>query len=313
VIVYKRNVVFYPLVFFSKIELYMEIAMRKYFSFLVVLFHFTMFKIGYSREPSYALREFSGQSSAYSGGGSAGVFDSSAAQVNPAGLALVKELAVGGQAMWRGENIQYSEASVHDSSMSEISASFLARWSTKNAGGKDRSFSLGLAERFGDSGWLLGLGGQYFQVENTPEEKLNGKKKYSDVVSIRAGVIYVLSESLAVAAASGGYFDKFQKEKHHQVGLALGFAQHFTLTADSVFYDTTWQQVMSSLSISAKQFLDLRVSYGYELPLSQHFGAVGFEVKSDKVRLNYNLSKESLSSQRLTHTVGVTLMVGASS
>ena len=98
-----------------------------------------------ARVPVSALTDPFGATAGLFGGGTAVIGDVSAVDHNPAGLALTKEVAITGEAMWRDASTLAVEAGVADSLMSEIAAGLKGRLSTKASGAKDRRFSAGLA------------------------------------------------------------------------------------------------------------------------------------------------------------------------
>ena len=257
-----------------------------------------------ARMPSPALRTLGGQGGALSGGGTAHVNDVSAADLNPAGIALSREVTLGGEMNWRNNNTQYVEGGIQDSLMSEVAAVLKARLATENSGGKDRRFTLGLAERIGTSSFILGVGGDYSQIERP-----GGKKNdYDDNPRIRAGVIWAVNESLALGARTDGYFDKYLP-KQHALGASYGLFGYYLINADLVFERSKPEKYIGGATVMAKDYLDLRVSYGYAISSSSHFGAAGIVLKSQQFRLFYNLSKPNLRDSQIDQTIGAALSV----
>lgn len=261
------------------------------------------------RVPVAPLREPFGATGALSGGGTALVGDLSASDNNPAGLALSKEVAVTGEAKWSDSNTTAVEAGVADSLMSEIAAGLKARLSTKSTGAKDRRFTLGLAERLGESAWVIGLGGDWIQTERPQRERDAGKSRYVDTPRLRAGVVYNLTESISLGARSDGWLDRSDKTKSHAVGTAIGFAGYYVLNGDVVFADTDPDKALFGLTVMAKDYLDLRVSYGYGIQTKTHGGAAGIALKSQQFRLYYTLSKPAFREKPLYHQIGAGLIV----
>ena len=210
------------------------------------------------RAPVSSLTDPFGATAALSGGGTAIVGDLSAADGNPAGLALAKEVAISGEAKWRDSNVRAVEAGVHDSLMSEVSAGLKGRLSTRASGAKDRRFTLGLAERVNDSPWVIGLGGDYIQIERTEAEQAEGKSHYVDTPRLRAGVIYNISEFFLIGVRSDGWLDHFRKQTSNAAGLAIGFAGYYVFNADLVFRDTKADKALFGFTVLPKQYLDLR-------------------------------------------------------
>ena len=256
------------------------------------------------RSPSPAMRTLGGQGGALSGGGTAHVNDTSAADLNPAGIALSREVSIGGEMNWRSNNTQYVEAGVQDSLMSQVAAVLKARLTTANSGGKDRRFTLGIAERISSSSFILGVGGDYSQIERP-----GGKKNdYDDNPRLRAGAIYALNESLAFGIRTDGYFDKYLP-KQHAAGASFGLFGYYLINGDIVFERAKLDRYIAGATIMAKDYLDLRVSYGYAISSSSHFGAAGIVLKSQQFRFFYNLSKPNLRVNQIDQTIGAALSV----
>jgi hypothetical protein len=258
-------------------------------------------------EPVSSLTEPFGVSAALLGGGSAVTGDLSAVDFNPAGLSLTKELLVSGEVKWTQANTTAFEAGVQDSKMSDVAAGLKYRASTRYTGQKSRRFSLGFAQAVQDSGFIVGIGGDYRQVERTPVEREAGQAQFRESPRLRAGAIYRLSDSLILAGASDGWFDNYVKEKRHTLGLAVAFAQHYILNGDLIFKDSDPFETTFGLTVLAKEFLDLRVGYGYQLDSKRQKAAAGFTVKSQQFRLLYTISRADLRRSETFHQVAVGL------
>lgn len=261
------------------------------------------------RVPVSALSEPFGVSAALFGGGTALVSDLSATDANPAGLALSKEIAVSGEAKWAKANVLAVEAGVADSLMAEIAAGLKARMTTKASGARDRRFSLGLAERIGGGPFVLGIAGDYIQVERTDAERSDGAKRFRETPRLRAGAIYNIGETFLVGVRSDGWFDRYNTTKVHAIGAAFGFAGYYIASADLVFADTTPDQALFGLTLLAKDYLDLRVSSGYGIESKRNGGAASVTLKSQQFRLSYTFTKPVFSQKPFSHLVGAGLVV----
>ena len=241
------------------------------------------------------------------GGGSAVVGDLSSVDINPAGLAQTKEVVLSGEIKWTKANITGLEAGVQDSMMSEVAAGLKYRTTTKYSGGKDRRFSLGFAQPISESGFVVGLGGDYRQVERSERERDSGQNRYRETPRLRAGLLYRLSDSLILSGVTDGWLDNYDKEKKHTLGAATAFSQHYILSADVIFKNANPDRALFGLTVLAKEFLDLRVGYGYGLDNKQQSAAAGFTVKSQQFRLLYTVSKSDLRKSDIFHNLGVGL------
>jgi hypothetical protein len=248
-----------------------------------------------------------GVSAGLLGGGSAVVSDVSAVDLNPAGLALAKEVLISGEVKWTKANTTAVEAGVQDSLMSEVAAGLKYRTSTKYSGGKDRRFSLGFAQPISESGVIVGIGGDYRQVERSQQERDAGQSRFRESPVLRAGGLYRLSDSVLLAAATDGWLDNYVKERKHTFGAATAFAQHYILNADLVLHNAEPFEALFGFTVLAKEFLDLRVGYGYQLDSKRQKAAAGFTVKSQQFRLLYTVSKTDLRKSDVFHQVGVGL------
>jgi hypothetical protein len=256
-----------------------------------------------------ALTDPFGQAGALMGGGTATVNDMSAADFNPAGLALSKEVSLTGEAKWRDSSTLAVEAGVLDSLMSEIAAGLKARMSTKASGAKDRRFTLGLAERLAGSPVVVGIAGDYQQIQRSQTERSGGKSKTKDTPRLRAGGLYNFSENFLLGVSTDGWLDNINKEKRHAIGLGLAFAGYYLLNADVLFKDTSPDQTVFGLTLGAKEYLDLRVGYRYGLDSKIHSGAAGVTLKSQQFRLYYTLSRPILRQGPFFHQIGAGLIV----
>jgi len=282
------------------------------FAALTAVFSFFAFSPSFARAgraPVSALTDPFGTTAALSGGGTAVVGDLSAADANPAGLALSKEISIMGEARWRDVNIRAVEAGVHDSLMSEVSAGLKARLSTRASGAKDRRFTLGLAERMGDGPLVIGIGGDYIQVQRSKAETDAGKSKYIDTPRLRAGIVYNLSEFFLFGLRTDGWLDHVRKETSNAVGLAFGFAGYYVLNGDLIFRDVKMNKTTVGITVLPKAYLDLRLSYGYGIESKLNSGAVGVALKSDAFRLYYTLAKPVLREKPIDHSIGAGFII----
>ncbi|MCA2961471.1 MAG: hypothetical protein IOD12_14565 [Silvanigrellales bacterium] len=262
-----------------------------------------------ARVPVSALNEPFGASAALFGGGTAIVGDLSATDANPAGLALSKEIAITGEAKWAKANVLAVEAGVTDSLMAEIAAGLKARTATEASGAKDRRFSLGLAERLGESAFVVGLAGDYIQVERSDAERASGGKRFRETPRLRGGVIYNISETVLVGARTDGWLDRYDTTTSHALGAAFGFAGHFVANLDLVFANTKPDRALFGLTLLAKDYLDLRVSSGYGIESKRNGGAAGVTLKSQQFRLYYTFTKPVFSQKPFFHQVGAGIVV----
>ena len=250
-----------------------------------------------------------GQASMLQGGGTAIVNDLSAADYNPAGLGLVREVLISAEAKWTEANVTAVEAGVRDSAMSEVAAGLKMRQSTKYSGAKDKRYTLGFAQGIADTSWVVGLAGDYRQIERTAAERQAGQRTYRETPRLRGGLIYALTSELILGARTDGWLDNIDKDKAHAIGIGVAFLNYYLANADLVFANTKPSKTAFGLTILAKDYLDLRVGYGYSLESKIQAGSAGVTVKSNQFRLYYVVSKPAFKESRIFHQIGAGLVV----
>lgn len=106
------------------------------------------------------------------GGGRGHVTDFSAADNNPAGIALQKTYTVSGELGWSGQKARQAEAAACDSATSELAACIKFRQTQSITGAKDRRYTVGFAESLQQmGGMILGVGGITYSLrKNAPLE-----------------------------------------------------------------------------------------------------------------------------------------------
>lgn len=261
------------------------------------------------RAPTPALVRDSGSAAALSGGGTAHVNDLSAAQLNPAGLSLSREFSGGGEIHWQDDSLLSSEAGVMDSVMSEVAAAFVVRQATAASGGRDRRYTLALSERLGgDSPFIVGFGGDYFQIEGEPREAPL-KNRLRDNLRLRLGFIYGLSEWLQLGVRSEGFPDK-RRPREHAAGVSATLDNYYIFNGDLVFSNEKLASTLLGVTVLAKEYLDLKLSYGYALgSAAHHLGAAGVTLKSQHIRLFYTIAKADLKRQAVDQNFGLALTI----
>ncbi len=258
------------------------------------------------------LQRRSGMSAMLSDGGTASVTDVSSVDNNPAGLGITRELAATGEFSWKGTNAQFMEGGVLDSFISDVlTAGVKARQTTKHTGGKDRRFTLGLAGHLTDSSFVFGAALDYTMLD-TKAVTVENPLPYKNATPFRArfGGIFLLSESIRLGVRSDGYFDD-EEPLEHAAGVAWLLGNAAVINADVVFLKKEpWQYIVGA-SIFAKGYLDVHVSYGYDLNSLAHRGSAGAVFKSNQFRLYYTLSKPRLSEDLINHTIGATAVLSS--
>ena len=248
-----------------------------------------------------------GVSASLLGGGFAHVSDSSAADHNPAGIALQKTYTVAGEFGWIGQKSRVVEAGACDSKVSELAACFKLRQTQKITGAIDRRYTLGLAEVLGN-GFILGLAGDYVQFA---DERLFPAEKAPDKTGqrLRLGLSYSLAEGVLVGASSDGLYDSTNTPKTHGVGASLQFGQYFLFNGDLHFDADTLREMLIGATVFPRDFLDFAVSYGFDPKGSRHRIAGGVVVKSQQARLVYSVVRSSEQSSQLFHTFGIAMFM----
>ncbi|MFZ9521622.1 MAG: hypothetical protein ACO3A4_14200 [Silvanigrellaceae bacterium] len=252
-----------------------------------------------------------GVSATLLGGGFAHVTDASAADHNPAGIALQKSYTVGGEFGWVGQKSRIVEAGACDSMTSELAACFKFRQTQKVTGAMDRRYTLGLAEAFG-SGLNIGLAGDYVQFaeERLPPAGLVTEKTGQ---RLRVGLTYTLAEGLLVGLSSDGIYDSTKTPKNHGAGASLQIGQYFLFNGDLHFDADTLREILVGATVFPRDFLDFAVSYGFDPKQSRHRIAGGVVVKSQQARLLYSVVRSSEQSSQLFHSFGIAMFMAGDS
>jgi hypothetical protein len=252
-----------------------------------------------------------GLSASLLGGGFAHVSDSSAADHNPAGIALQKDYTIAGEFGWTGQKSRVVEASACEPKPSELSGCIKMRQTQKVTGATDRRYTLGLAEAIGN-GFILGLAGDYVQFA---EERVLPAVKVSQKTGqrLRAGLTYALAEGVLVGVSSDGLYDSTNTPKTHGAGASLQVGQYFLFNGDLHFDADTLREMLIGATVFPRDFLDFAVSYGFEPKSSRHRIAGGVVVKSQQARLVYSVVRSSEQSSQLFHTFGIAMFVAGES
>ncbi|MEN9825287.1 MAG: hypothetical protein RI953_1032 [Pseudomonadota bacterium] len=252
-----------------------------------------------------------GLSASLLGGGFAHVSDSSAADHNPAGIALQKTYTVAGEFGWTGQKSRVVEAGACDSTTSELGACFKFRQTQKVTGAVDRRYTLGLAEAFGN-GFILGLAGDYVQFA---QERVLPAVKVAEKTGqrLRAGLTYTLAEGVLVGVSSDGLYDSTNTPKTHGAGASLQVGQYFLFNGDLHFDADALREMLIGATVFPRDFLDFAVSYGFEPKSTRHRIAGGVVVKSQQARLVYSVVRSSEQSSQLFHTFGIAMFMAGES
>ena len=240
------------------------------------------------------------------GGGRGHVTDASAADSNPAGIALQKTYTVGGEMGWTGQKSRQAEAAACDSTTSELAACFKFRQTQAVTGAKDRRFTLGLAEELSQAGGLiLGLAGDYVQYaeDRAPDAILPPASKTGQ--RLRLGAIYKISEGLFLGGSSDGLYDTTDTARAHGVGFSLQGGRYFVFNGDFNFAADALSEMVAGMTIFPRDFLDLALSYGYDPRSSQHNIAAGLVVKSQQARLLYSVVRSNALPSKWIQRVGI--------
>jgi hypothetical protein len=246
-----------------------------------------------------------GVSASLLGGGRGHVSDASAADRNPAGLALQKTYTVSGDLGWIGQKARLAEASACDSSTSDLAACFKFRQTQKITGARDRRFSLAIAEALGN-GLIVGLAGDYVQFA---EERVSPATpvSYKTGQRLRLGAIYPLADGLFAGLTGDGLYDSTGTDKSFGVGLSAQLGPYFLMSGDLRFNEDTLKEMVGGVSVFPRNFLDFAVSYGYDPKASQHRIGAGVVVKSQQARLIYSMVRSSEQPAQIFQTFGIGL------
>lgn len=250
----------------------------------------------------------SGVTSILLGGGRAHVADESAADNNPAGIALQKVYALSGNLGWTGQKARQAEAAICDSATSEISACIKFRQTQNITGSKDRRYTLGAAEALEQFGGILfGLAGDFVQFSRDRSPDAVMAPRNGTGQRVRFGVVYPLAEGVALGASSDGLYDTTGTEKAHGLGVSAQAGKYFLFSADLNFNSDELRNAALGLSVFPQSFLDLAVSYGYDPRASKHQSAAGVVVKSQQARILYSLVHSDRAQEKWKHLVGVAI------
>lgn len=266
---------------------------------------------GFATPLNMELWRDTGVSASLLGGGVGHVADASAADHNPAGIALQKSYTIAGEFGWTGQKSRFAEAGACDSLTSEMAACFKFRQTQKVSGASDRRYTLGLAEGL-SSGLTLGIGGDYVQLgeERTFPAAITTTKIGQ---RLRVGLTYALAQGLILGARSDGVYDSMDIPKAHDVGLSAQLGQYFLLNGDLHFDTDSLREMVAGVTVFPRDFLDFAVSYGYDPKGSQHRFAGGLVVKSQQARLIYTVVRSSEFSSNLFHTFGLGIFMAGDS
>jgi len=259
--------------------------------------------------------------------GTAVVNDLSAVDVNPAGLSAGTAFTFSGETHWINSNIQANEVGVMDPVLSEIAAGVKVRQTTQQWGALHRRYSLGLSERLGGSAspFFFGVAGDYIQWFAPPDDSfdtdvseittMDAQSFYTSGIvltektgyRLRAGGVFILAKGFVISATTDGYFDRFAPKKH-SLGAAIAFAEYYLGSGDILFVDKTLAQYTAGMTLSAKQYLDLRLGYGYEPQRARHSGSGGVAIKSQQVKIFYTFLRPDWQDSLVYHNVGLSYM-----
>lgn len=271
---------------------------------------FSTVTLAQNRNPSPELNQPLGMSAALSEGGVAHTSDMSSLDYNPAGIAQQRDVYLGGEFFWQGENVRGWEAGLVDNAMSALAAGLKMRQTNKVTGGLDRRFTLGIAGQVPDYPLLIGVGGDYSQSSKVDVRIDSKNKDKTENTNLRFGAILSLSPQLQLGLRSAGYLDRVDGYEHAG-GLTYAFYGYYFGSADLVFRKNGPEKALLGLTIQAQTYLDLLFSYGYELRTPKHSAAGGIAVKSDnKFRLFYTIAKTDFDDKLLNHSLGAKLTFG---
>lgn len=250
-----------------------------------------------------------GISSALLGGGVAHITDASAADHNPAGIALDSAFFVSGEIGWTGQKLRQAEAATCESRSEQqtYAACVKFRQTQKVTGAMDRRYSLAIADSAGD-GLFWGIGGDYLQLgrdRSFPAEPT----ELSNAQRARAGLVYVLRPGVSAGLYSDGLFDNTGYPVSHGAGLSARLDQYFLFNGDLHFDRDTLREMLVGATVFPKDFLDFAVSYGYDPKSSRHRFGGGVVVKSQQARLIYTLARSSEQTSQVLQTAGLSIFV----
>ena len=170
------------------------------------------------------------------GSGRAHVSDSSAADNNPAGLAMQRSYTIAGDIGWVGSKGYQAEASACDSTTSELAACIKFRQTQKVSGARDRRYTLGLAEAFEPLwGVIIGLGVDYVEFSGERQSFAIPAGAKTSGQRLRVGVLQSISDGIFIGATSEGLYDSTGTERRHGVGVSAKLGSYYLFNGDLDF------------------------------------------------------------------------------
>jgi hypothetical protein len=286
------------------------IFVKLYFCFLGILF----FQIN-SWGSSFSLQEIPPSKSlslptaslaAYSGVGAASPGDYSSADVNPAILsALKRQYTIFGDTAWQ-RHINLMDVGVLDSTTTHVATLIRVRESVpSDEDTRDRRFGLGLSFRVPKTSLSVGLSLDYEELMLSSLTSYKAENFFGG-----AGLFYeyvTKSERPIFAGVSiNRLFDTYN-DPNYDAGLATAFLKGFyTVGIDGLFTSLSGlQKVVSTMSIAANPFLDLKGSYGYDILAKKQVWGAGIFFKAPVLHLFYTFANsDSSDTTTLRQTAG---------
>ncbi|MBX9704042.1 MAG: hypothetical protein K2X39_07795 [Silvanigrellaceae bacterium] len=260
--------------------------------------------------PSPALNSNTGNLAAFSGGGYASTADISFTDSNPAGLAVLdRQYIFTSATTFHSQGFQLYEVGNFDSVNTDIAGALRLRQTNLSTGSIDRRLTLGLAYKLEWLGnFALGLSGDYSQIDVRQNWRGVG-----DNFNGRVGLFYgfkLLDIPVNFGVAGGGLFDKYVA-KNLGIGLStVGLRGFYIFNVDMLMNSLDGiNQLMSGVTIFAQQYLDIKASYGYNLKNKKSFGAGGFFLKSEIIRMYYVLMRENSPDKYIKHSFGLDILI----
>lgn len=246
------------------------------------------------------------------GSGRAHVSDSSAADNNPAGLAMQRSYTIAGDIGWVGSKGYQAEASACDSTTSELAACIKFRQTQKVSGARDRRYTLGLAEAFEPLwGVIIGLGVDYVEFSGERQSFAIPAGAKTSGQRLRVGVLQSISDGIFIGATSEGLYDSTGTERRHGVGVSAKLGSYYLFNGDLDFSDESLKKATFGLTVFPREFLDLALSYGYDPRQPKGKFGFGVVVKSQQARLIYSLVQPESGSKKWKQAAGIGIyMVG---
>ena len=240
------------------------------------------------------------------------VSDSSAADNNPAGLAMQRSYTIAGDIGWVGSKGYQAEASACDSTTSELAACIKFRQTQKVSGARDRRYTLGLAEAFEPLwGVIIGLGVDYVEFSGERQSFAIPAGAKTSGQRLRVGVLQSISDGIFIGATSEGLYDSTGTERRHGVGVSAKLGSYYLFNGDLDFSDESLKKATFGLTVFPREFLDLALSYGYDPRQPKGKFGFGVVVKSQQARLIYSLVQPESGSKKWKQAAGIGIyMVG---